>query len=362
VGSALLGRSYLNLMRVDSGLDERTQTLTLAHDPNIPLALRRDVVERTLMAFRKAGGVTAAGASADALLNGRANAGGIVIDGRLSVRDGHLAIVDWTYVAGDYFSAMGLQFVVGGPPEPGNADSAVITESAARELFAGRAPVGAVFSRGRDFRVVGVVLDVRTRSLSVAPRPGVYVQAGGWGGAQPQTTYVLRVAGNAVPVASWERIVRDVDPLAVVLDAGSIRERLDHSVRDRTFATLVIGLFALASLLVAALGLVAVVAYTVVKRTREIAIRLVLGATVDSVTNLVVRDALTAATCGVASGVIASVWLSRVLESFLYGISAADPTTLVLTAAILLGAVLATAMLPGIRAGRIAPASALRSE
>jgi ABC-type antimicrobial peptide transport system permease subunit len=124
----------------------------------------------------------------------------------------------------------------------------------------------------------------------------------------------------------------------------------------------VIGLFGLPSLIVAALGLSDVVAYTVVRRTREIAIRMVLGATVEGVTSLVVRDALTAATVGVAAGVTASVWVTRALESLLYGIPASDPMTLVTTAAGLLAAVLVAATLPGIRAGRIAPASALRSE
>jgi hypothetical protein len=363
VASALLGRSYLNLMSVDSGLDERTQTLTVAHDPDIPPALRREVVERTLMALRKAGGVAAAGASAGALLDGRGNAGGVMIDGHMARgEDGWPVVPDWTYMVGDYFNAMGLQFLAGGPPEPGNADAAVITESAARELFGKRTAVGAVLSRERDFRIVGVVRDVRSRRLSVPARPGVYVQAGGWNGAQPQTTYVLRLAGSAPPSASWERVVRGVDPMAVILDAGSIRERLDRSVRDRTFATLVIGLFAMSSLLVAALGLAGVVAYTVARRTREIAIRLVLGATIESVTRLVVRDALTAASCGVVAGVIASVWLSHALESLLYGVPTADPTTLLLTAVSLLAAVLAVTTLPGIRAGRIAPATALRSE
>jgi putative ABC transport system permease protein len=355
VGSALLGRSYLNLLNVDSGLDDRTQALTVAHDPNIPVALRRDVVERTLTALRRAGGIVAAGASADALLDGRTNL-------RFFVNDGQVTRLDWTYVAGDYFTAMGLQFLAGGPPEPGNADEAVITESTARELFGSSPPIGHVLSYGRDFRIVGVVRDVRARGLSLQPRPGVYAQVGGWGGAQPQTTYVLRVADNAAAVASWERLVRDVDPLVVVLDSGAIGERLDRSVRDRTFATLVVGLFALASLLVAALGLAGVVAYTVVKRTREIAIRLALGATGEGVTTLAVRDALTAATCGVVAGVIASVWLSRALESLLYGIPAADPTTLLLTAASLLGVVLGAAMLPAIRAAHIAPATALRIE
>lgn len=103
-------------------------------------------------------------------------------------------------------------------------------------------------------------------------------------------------------------------------------------------------------------------AYTVVKRTREIAVRLVLGATVEGVRTLVVREALTAAGCGVSIGVIASVWLSRALETLLYGIRAADPVTLLLTAAGLLGVVLSSSMLPAIRAARITPAIALRIE
>jgi len=138
--------------------------------------------------------------------------------------------------------------------------------------------------------------------------------------------------------------------------------RLARSVRDRTFATLVVGLFAAASLLVTALGLAGVVAYTVVKRTREVAVRLTLGATHRRVTWLVVREALTAAVCGAIGGVIASVWLSSALESLLYGIRAADPTTLLLAAASLLGIVAGAAILPAIRTGRIAPAAALRIE
>jgi hypothetical protein len=168
--------------------------------------------------------------------------------------------------------------------------------------------------------------------------------------------------GDSVPVASWERIVLAADPLAIVLDSGDIRLRLGRSIRDRTFATLVVGLFALATLLVAAVGLAGVVAYTVAKRTREIAIRLALGATVDDVRRLVVRNALLPATCGIVGGIIASVSLSRVLEGLLYGIHPTDPSTLVLASTGLLGTVLIAAVVPATRAVRISPATALRME
>ncbi len=184
VASALLGRSYLNLMSVDSGLDVRTETLTVAHDPNIPEALRRDVVEHTLTALRRAGGVAVAGASSSPLLNGRFDAGGSAIGGRYVFPP-----PDLTFVVGDYFNAMGLTFVAGGPPAPGDADAAVITEGTARAFLGERAAVGTVLTRDRDFRIVGVVRDVRSRSLSAPAKPVVYLQAGGWTGPQPQTTY-----------------------------------------------------------------------------------------------------------------------------------------------------------------------------
>jgi predicted permease len=354
VGSALLGRSYWNLLSVDSGLDDRTQTLTVIHVPNLTAEMRRDVVQRTLSDLRRVAGVAAVGASEGWLLDGRKNLGGVIIDG-------HFAVLDRTFVAGDYFEAMGFPFVAGAAPEPGLADTIVINESTARAFFGERNPVGTVVVRGKNLRIVGVVRDIRSRGLTVQPQAGMY-EAAQWLGAQPHTTYVLRVVGDSVPVASWERIVLAADPLAIVLDSGDIRLRLDRSIRDRTFATLVVGLFALATLLVAAVGLAGVVAYTVAKRTREIAIRLALGATVDDVRRLVVRDALIAATCGMVGGIIASVSLSRVLESLLYGIHPTDPSTLVLASTGLLGTVLIAAVVPATRAVRISPATALRME
>ncbi len=364
VGSALLGRSYLNLARVDAGLDDRVHTLTIAHNPNVPVALQRDVVERTLRALRASGGVAAAGASAGGLLNGRNNAVSLVIV------DGRHVFLNMTFVAGDYFAAMRPQFVAGAAPAPGD-DAVVVTEQVAREFVGAGGPVGATIpivdseaQAFRPLRVVGVVRDVRSRSLATPEEPNVYIQiqARGGFGRHPQTTYVLRLAEHDASVSSFERVVREVDPLAIVLDAGSIGARLGRSIRDRTFATLVIGLFAAASIVVAVLGLAGVVAYTVVRRTREMAIRLALGATAKGITTLVVRDAVIAATVGMVGGMVASVWLSRALESLLYGVRPSDPTTLLLTAATLVVVVVTAATLPGIRAGRTAPASALRIE
>jgi predicted permease len=352
-GAALLGRSYVNLIRVDAGMDEQTQTMTVVHDPSLPPVVRSEVVERVAAALRRREGVQAVGVKSGSMLDGRWGSGAILPDGQVGV----LELVDR-----GFFDAVGLQYRVGGPPEP-DQTGAVITESIARKYFAGRSPIGSQLIVGRAMPVVGVIRDVRTFGLSVAPRPVVYEVGATWPSYPTASfTYLVRSADRRRPFGAWQQILRPIDPMAVILSDGTVGDRLARSVRDRTFATLVVGLFASASLLVTAVGLAGVVAYTVVKRTREVAIRLTLGATHPRVTWLVVRDALTAAVFGAIGGVIASVWLSSALESLLYGIRAADPTTLLFAAASLLGIVIAAAILPAMRTGRIAPATALRIE
>jgi ABC-type antimicrobial peptide transport system permease subunit len=190
----------------------------------------------------------------------------------------------------------------------------------------------------------------------------VYEVGTTWRSSRAATfTYVLRVADGSRPLELLPYIL-SVDPLAVAVGEGTVGERLANSVRDRTFATPVVGLFATASVLVIAIGLAGIVASTVVKRTREIAVRVAVGATRPRVIWLVVCGALMAALCGALGGIIASVWLSASLERLVYGIQAADPATHLLASAGLLLVVAGAAMLPAIRTGRIAPATALRTE
>jgi hypothetical protein len=349
--AALLGRSHLNLLLVDAGMDERTQTVTVSHDPELPPAVQSEVIERVVTALRRREGVQAVGVKSGYMLEGGWGRVAFMPDGEVGVLE---------RVDRGFLDAAGLPFLVGGLPEPGHTGD-VITEGIARKYFEGRSAVGAMLPQ-RAVPIVGVVRDVRTFGLTVAPRSVVYEVIGTWPSNWHTVTYVMRMADGSPPPGGWQQILRPIDPMALVLSDGTVGERLARSVRNRTFATLVVGLFATASVLVTALGLASVVGYTVVKRTREIAVRLTLGATRPSVSWLVVRDALTAAVCGAVGGVIASVWLSGALESLLYGIRPADPATLLLAAVVLLDIVFGAAMLPAMRTGRIAPASALRAE
>jgi ABC-type antimicrobial peptide transport system permease subunit len=135
-----------------------------------------------------------------------------------------------------------------------------------------------------------------------------------------------------------------------------------RSVNDRTFATLIVVLFAVAALTVSAAGLVGVVGFVVARRTREIAIRMAIGASSSHVHRLVTGEATLGAGIGALIGLTAGVWLSRLLESLLYGITPGDPIAFGCAAVLAVATVLGAAWLPARRAMRLAPTIALRSE
>jgi predicted permease len=372
VGAILLGRSYLNLIGVDVGMSQWSETLTVAHDSNLPDVVWRETVNRTIAAFRRMPGVRAAGASLSGFLDGSGAREAVLLDARMAsyrgaddaderMRGLGIAIVDSTAVAGGYFDAMGLSVVAGRRPNNDETGAVAANETLARRLFGGQSAIGATLSLvgGRTVTIVGVVRDVRAKGLTVPPRPAVYeVGVANW--RRGTVTYVVSFGDATQARTGWRNVVQQVDRMAVVLDSGSVGDRLDRSIRDRTFATLVVSLFALATIVVTALGLAGIVAYTVVRRTHDIAVRLAIGASRRRVVALVVRDALIAGTCGVIGGLIASIWLSRGLDSLLFGVRPADVAMLLLAGASLLGIVLGAAIVPAIRAARIEPARALR--
>ncbi|HWB31347.1 MAG TPA: FtsX-like permease family protein [Vicinamibacterales bacterium] len=373
-GAILLGRSYLNLMGIDVGMNRWSETLTVAHDPGLPDALWRETVDRTIAAFRRMPGVRAAGASRFGFLDGRGAQRLVHLDARMAdylgandvdeiMRARGIASVDSTIVTDGYFDAMGLAIVAGRHPRAEESDAVVANETLARQFFGDQSPIGATLSLagGKSVTIVGVVRDVRAKGITVPPRPALYeVDDSNWG--RGTVTYVVSFGDAAQARTGWRNVVQQVDRMAVVLDSGSVGDRLDRSIRDRTFATLVVSLFAFATIVVTALGLAGIVAYTVVRRTHDIAVRLAIGAGRRRVIALVVRDALAAGTCGVVGGLIASIWLSRGLDSLLFGVRPADLAMLLLSGVSLLGIVLGAAIVPALRAARIEPATALRMD
>ncbi len=350
--AALLGRSYLNLNLLDAGMDGRAQILAIAHDPDLQPAVRKDVIERTAAKLRRLPGVYRAGVRMGGMLNGR-------LDPQLMIIDGRVANLEWVRADRDFFEALGLEFLVGGPPDAGHG-GAVITESTAKAYFQGRASLGTELFPGRPVPIVGMIRDVRSIGLSVLPKAAVYEVGGPWFGSQ--ATYVMRVIEPRWRRQEAVRTIQESDPLAVVVSAGTVSEQLGVSIRDRTFAALIVGLFASATLAVTLLGVTSVVVYTVARRSREFAVRLALGATVARMIWLAVADAVAAAAVGGVAGILGAFWSRAVLQSLVFGIAPNDRTTLLVAQPGLLGLVACAAIWPALRILRISPAAALRSE
>jgi ABC-type lipoprotein release transport system permease subunit len=282
----------------------------------------------------------------------------------------HTGYADYAKAGPGYFQAMGIPLKRGrffnesdGPDAP---HVAVISESVARQMWPKEDPLGhnIEFMDGdvRLLTVVGVVGDVREASMEAPPRPTIYVDyrqrprgRGQFGivtrGSVPPGT-VLEVARNTL---------RKLDPDTPV-KLSTFNDVVTTSLSGRKFNLVLVGAFSASALLLAMVGIYGVLAYSVARRTREIGVRMALGASSGSVIGLVVRRSLLTAATGVLFGSLAGVLATRWISSLLYEISALDPLTFALVALLLLGVALLAACIPAIRASHIDPMVALRYE
>jgi putative ABC transport system permease protein len=175
--------------------------------------------------------------------------------------------------------------------------------------------------------------------------------------------YIVRATGNPHGLFnSIRRTVREIDPAIPVLDLRSVDETVDLSVATRRFNTTLLGAFALLALVLAAVGLYGLMAYSVVQRTREIGIRLAIGATPTDVLQLVVGQAARIAGVGILIGLVGALGLTRIMRTLLFDVSPLDPATFTAAAALLLGIASLASYIPARRAARIDPQSAIRAD
>jgi predicted lysophospholipase L1 biosynthesis ABC-type transport system permease subunit len=219
-----------------------------------------------------------------------------------------------------------------------------------------------IVASGESAIVVGVVENAHDRGLDSETRGRLYkpLQLDGY---VRRVSYVARVApGLDIPDLAAQEAARSANAGALVETVESLGGRLAEGIRDRSFATLVLGLFALAGVAVTGAGIVATVAFVVARRTREVAIRMALGARASQVRGLMIRDAVLAALAGSAVGLITGRGLTGALEGYLFGIRAEDPSTLLLAAVALLAVTGGAAWWPSARAVRLDPHAALRTD
>jgi putative ABC transport system permease protein len=276
-------------------------------------------------------------------------------------------------VSPDYFAITGIPIKQGrgfsaSTGGSSGEDEILVNETLARRLWPGASPIGARvrrgYAKGPWGTVVGVVGDVRLPSQQndrLNRDLQLYIRAAT---ASPFNTLVIRAdapLGQLGPAV--EKVVHDVSPRFKVRSALESADKMIASGMDpQRFVLRLLGAFALCAVLLAAVGLHAVIAYSVNQRTREIGVRVALGAQSGDVMRLVLTQGLGVAAVGVLVGVAGAAATTRALRSFLYGVGPGDPVTLVTVGALLLGVAVLATYAPARRAAKLDPIEALRSE
>ena len=252
------------------------------------------------------------------------------------------------------------------------AGVAIVTDGLARRLWPAQDPIGRRLKLGFGppaadpwLTVTGVVADIRQRALDDTPKPAIYVPLAQ--APRPfllrELSFVVRTAADPLAVAPAIRDgIRGVDPMLPVGRMASMTGLIGDSISEPRFRAVLVGAFATAALALIAIGMLGVLGYAVVRRTREIGVRIALGAQRVDVVSLVVRQALALTAAGIAIGTVVSLAATRVLASFLFEISPRDPVAFAAAAGILIVLALGASYVPARRAARVDPLAALRVE
>ncbi|CAN5745167.1 ABC transporter permease [soil metagenome] len=373
VGAGLMTRSFLALRAANPGFDPHQVVAVtvqfnlegVSGDLNAHLIQRR---ERLVEVLRALPGVVEAGSIRNLPLEGECSDTVIFLraDGS-GAADGSALRAPNCLVSAGYLRAMRIPVVRGEPLPDHRAEGApwpfVISESAARRFWPGQDPIGQMVRANYGGRavVVGIVGDVRQQGLAAEPSPVVYFQQR----ITPRiaTTVVLRAAGDPMMLAGPIRAaIRALDPKQPVRSITTLDDVMAESIARDRFFTLLFGLFGGLALLLAAVGVYGVLAYSVGQRTREMGVRIALGAQIGDVRRMVVGEGMRLVLAGAALGGGSALLLTRALESQLHRITATDPVTFLVAPAVLVAVALVACYLPARRATRGSTAAALRGE
>jgi predicted permease len=389
VGAGLLVESLRRLQAVDAGIQPEGVLAVNIH--LTPGRYESDVeiwtaYDQMLDGVRSIPGVTAAGMSEELPLEGGF---GCTIQGfeDPAVFE-RIQAAGMTTCAGEepttpgYFEAAGIQVIQGRTFVDADNDApdrgaVIVSRAFAERFWPGEDPIGkGVAPRGRTvppfFHVVGVVGDVPANSLDGAPAIAIYYpivhkppEEGNWDWWRPTSlNLVIRteLADPASILPAVRGAVETVDPTAPVANARSLEQIVAESTARITFTSILLGIAALTALFLAAVGLYGVLSYVVSGRTREIGIRLAVGAVPANVQRLVVSQSLGLVAIGLVAGLALSIATTRIMEGLLFGVAPTDLATIVGAVALLTIVALLASWIPARRAARVDPAVALRLE
>ena len=375
VGAGLLVRSFVTLATVDPGFDP-TNVLTV--ELNLPRpqysdltaanALFDQVLERT--AGRP--GVEAVGLVSSLPLTPGESLIAFRIQGQAAPTSREeMTAARPQLVSPGYLDAMGLRLVAGRFVTDQDTDSSprvfVVNEAFASAYFPGEEVVGQRLNlgRGEPTEIVGVVGDVHHRGLDSRPQPELYFsyRQSLSGQGAPRASIVARTTGDPLALVPFLRQdILDLNPSLPIDNVMTMEARLSSSVAQPRFYALVLGVFAAGALALAMVGIYGVLAYTVSRRSREIGLRMALGADGGRIRNLVVRQGALLVGVGVAFGLAGALVTTRALESLLFGVTTLDLPTLIAVPVVLVTVAIVACYVPVRRATRVNPMDALRYE
>ncbi|MBK6486601.1 MAG: ABC transporter permease [Gemmatimonadetes bacterium] len=370
VGAGLTMRSLDRLLRVDPGFAADD---VVAFSVSLPqqsyteggqrLAFWRSFEER----LRAIPGVQSVGFALGAPFTGSAGSTMYDLPGVPPMAGEPRRHANQAFVFGDYFRTMGIEIVRGRAitmaDGAAGATVVVVDETLVRQSFGRADPIGASIVHGAEGTIVGVARSVKLADLTEGSHPLVYHNYGGVAGWVGSLTAVVRTSlPPAFLLKAAQRSLAELDPSIPIADGASLRERLDASLGPRRLSTRILGAFAGMSLVLALLGVYAVMSHVVSERSREIGIRTALGAQRSQIMAMVMREGMTMAVVGLAIGAGLFAALGRLMRALVYGVPVFDAATLVGASLLLVGAALGACWLPSRRAVRVDPAVTLKAD
>jgi predicted permease len=368
--TGLFLRSFVNASRIDIGFRSKG-VLMMSVDPRLHgYTAERSVQLLTLLRQRVASlpGVISAACTDAVPLSGGHRSDGFEVQGR-PVPSGN-TVVELYMASPGYFDTMGIARIAGRDFENETATSprtAVVNELFVHRFFGNENPLGQSVRDGdRIYEIIGVVNNTKSRTLSEDPRPVLYRSLAQDIAADPSMSgYSLLVRFAGEPGALGKAVrgeIHTLDPSLAVFDIATMPEHLSDALFLPRLAGTLFGIFGFLGLSLAVVGLYGVISYWVSRRTREIGIRLAIGARIGEVQGLIIRQGMTLALVALIPGLAAAWGLAKLFTSFLYGIPAHDAATFTLVPLFLAAVALLACWIPSRRAARVDPSTALRHE